>query len=269
VPLKSDGLPGYGATGSDMPLLDGLIRGSEVQAGRIDHALTVATNDTASTFRWPAAKSDGHNAYPPGIPEGARVQLDPSVNCAAIGGSVIETEICRALEEYGAFVKDTTSPALSVGFQDEGTVGPGNPYYGAGLTADELKITHIPLSRLRVLASGSQEPPPTAAVPHTPSGCAITEHREGTTAWLTLGCAADPSEDNVSSYELYRAGPNRTQLSGGAETGFGLGAPWTTAPTPVFFNRLYVSVGEDECYSVAARNSAGVSPRSPWECVTP
>src|SRR5207248_11611966 len=140
--------------------------------------------------------------------------------------------------------------------------------HDAGSAADEQKMTHVPLSRAGVSASGagidvprpieelpSQEPPPTAAVPHAPRRCAITEHREGTTAWLTLGCAADPSEDNVSSYELYRAGPNRTQLSGGAETGFGPGAPWTTAPTPAFVNRLYVSAGEDECYSVAARNS--------------
>jgi hypothetical protein len=151
--LRGDGVTGQGATGSAMPLVDGLIRPQEIAGGRINHAIAVATQDSAGTFRYPATKTDGHNPYPPGIPEGARLQLDPSVDCAAISGiAPAEVTICRALQGFGAYVKDTSASKISVGFQDAGPIGPGNPYYAAGLHWDYFALSHIPWNRLRVLA---------------------------------------------------------------------------------------------------------------------
>ncbi|MCW2969534.1 MAG: hypothetical protein JWO23_661 [Solirubrobacterales bacterium] len=142
-----------GATGSNIPLLACMIRVSEIEAGVIPHAIDIATSLSASSFRFPATKSDGHNPYPPGLPEGARLQLDPSINLAAIPGiSSAEVAIGRAAQVYGIYVRNTTSPAMAVGFEDAGPVTPASPYYKAGLTSDGFRMSHIPWGSLRVLA---------------------------------------------------------------------------------------------------------------------
>jgi hypothetical protein len=274
--LAGDGIPGHGATGSDIPLLDGVIRTGEIEAGEIRHALSIATQDTCSSFRYPASKSDGHGTGPSCLSEGSRLQLDPSFNCKTLSPAAL-VAVCGALEHYGAYVKDTSGSAISIGFQDAGPVTGSNPYYQAGWHADYPSIG-IPWSRVRVLAawnSGSPteppkeetpsaEPPkeetPSAEAPHTPAGCSAVSHREGEGAYITLSCSPNAPEDHVSKYVLYRAGEQRE--------GVPAGGAWAEEPGPAFSNRLLVKQRNEYCYRVTAVNANGVSPRTGPVCVT-
>jgi hypothetical protein len=150
-PLTGTGAPpevNCGACGAGVPLICGMIRAAEVKAGVIDHAIDIATSFSATGFRWPATKSDGHGNYPPALPEGARLQLDPAVDLSTLSTAL--RTIGKAAQTYGVLVKNTTSPNMAMGFEDVGSLVAGNPYYDAGLR-DGARLTGIPWNRLRVL----------------------------------------------------------------------------------------------------------------------
>jgi len=99
----------------------GLIRPTELRAGVIRHALTFGYPFTkgGGPVR-PATSSDGRastqdgwgglarpaNALP--IPEGARVQLDPTLDLGALGLKPWQRAVARALQVYGMFLVDTS-----------------------------------------------------------------------------------------------------------------------------------------------------------------
>jgi hypothetical protein len=143
---------GDGATGAGVPLLAGLPRLSEMEAGAIHHALGFITENTcAGTYRYPASKTDGSSGQSNCIPEGARIQLDPSINVDAIPGiNAGERIVAKALQTYGAYCKDTGGAHLAFGFQDP--VDQPNPYPALGFAWDYYDMPHIPWNRLRVLA---------------------------------------------------------------------------------------------------------------------
>jgi len=100
---------GPGACG--FPLVAGLIRVEEVQAGRIDHALVVAyPHIRAGWYRSPASTAQariGDDAISTrGIPCGGRIQLDPTIDVTQLGLSPGGVAVARALQEYGAYVGD-------------------------------------------------------------------------------------------------------------------------------------------------------------------
>jgi hypothetical protein len=100
---------GFGSRGSGLPYLAGLIRPCEIAQGHIDHALAFAYDYPASGFVYPATKSDGLSDEPPAMPEGSRLQLDPSLSDGTIeswgctGACLI---IAHALQRYGMYVID-------------------------------------------------------------------------------------------------------------------------------------------------------------------
>jgi hypothetical protein len=76
----------FGATGTGLPLLGGLIRASELRSGRIDHALALAIPKAkAGQFVWPAQRSDGSGTGPDAIPEGTRLRIDPRLDLSTLG----------------------------------------------------------------------------------------------------------------------------------------------------------------------------------------
>ncbi len=115
----SNGRPFYGyGTGYGLSWA-GLIRAWEVSNGAIDHALRVAAPVDSGEHRLPAITSDCHrsssNTCDGLIAEGLRLQLSPSVDCAARsvpfadpGGpdTRLLHEICRALQVYGMIIVD-------------------------------------------------------------------------------------------------------------------------------------------------------------------
>lgn len=146
---------GGGATGAGVPLLAGLPRLAEMTEGHINHALGfISDNTCASVYRYPASKTDGKSAQSDCIPEGARIQLDPSIDVDAIPGITPgEKIVAHALQTYGAYCKDSGGARLAFGF--ENPVGKSNPYPALGFSWDYYAMPHIPWNRLRVLGDWS------------------------------------------------------------------------------------------------------------------
>jgi len=143
----ADGLAGRG---DGTPYLAGLVRPFELQQGHVDHALAFGYNSPASQFVYPASKSDGGSfggVTGTDLPEGARLQLDPSLTDAdftAWGLSSAARVMARALQKYGMIVVDH-SGSSKVYLEDRKTAG-----WDSSITRDMLG--GIPWSRFRVLA---------------------------------------------------------------------------------------------------------------------
>jgi len=146
---------GDGATGAAIPLLAGVVRLNEMTQGQINHALTFASNGTCtSVFRYPAVKTDGLSTGSNCIPEGARIQLNPSIDVDALPGITPGEEIvAHALQTYGAYCRDTAGSGggggIEIAFEDP--IGKYNPYPSLGFPWDYYGMPHIPWSQLRVL----------------------------------------------------------------------------------------------------------------------
>ncbi len=101
----------HGARACGFPLIAGLIRTEEIEAGHIDHALVVAyPHIRAGYYMYPAStaqtriSNDAVNWR--GIPCGGRIQLDPNVNIDALGLTRSGRIVAQALQTYGAYVGD-------------------------------------------------------------------------------------------------------------------------------------------------------------------
>lgn len=144
------GTPLGGATGAGIPLLSGLVRLSDVRQGQIDHALTFSSaNACAGRYGYPAVKTDGLSRQADCIPEGARVQLDPSVVARLPGLTKAERMVALALQKYGAYGRDRGGARMAIIFEDP--AGKPDPYQAAGLRWDYQRLSHIPWSKLRML----------------------------------------------------------------------------------------------------------------------
>ncbi len=113
-----------GSRGSGFPLIAGLIRPEEIEAGRIRHALVFASpiNQKGIFCSPPASTTDGWREGADFIPEGARLQLDPNVDLDSLGLSPAAKVVARALQEYGMFCGDN-SKAFKLYFQNLGSKG--------------------------------------------------------------------------------------------------------------------------------------------------
>jgi hypothetical protein len=146
-----------GSTGSGLSRFAGVVTAAEITAGRIDHALFFSTNIARpSVIRYPARSTDGSNisgvATNATIPEGGRVQLDPTINLSAISGiTSAELTVGKALQTYGAYCGDNGGSRMAFLFEYIGGTNPGSTYISAGMEWDYWDMTHIPWSSLRVL----------------------------------------------------------------------------------------------------------------------
>lgn len=95
---------GGGHSGGELSYLGGMITPQDVQAGVIDHALRYAIPINAPTFVYPGTRSDGTTAG--GVPEGTRLQLDPSLDLTRFGLTPFQLMVARALQVYGGFNAD-------------------------------------------------------------------------------------------------------------------------------------------------------------------
>jgi len=99
----------WGANGASTAALVGIIRPEEIEAGVIPHALKFSCcyPKKGSKVYPPAATTDGKSTDQYAIPEGARLQLDPSINVDAIPGlSRAGKIIAKCMQEYGIILVD-------------------------------------------------------------------------------------------------------------------------------------------------------------------
>lgn len=145
--LDATGRP-FSARGASLPYLAGLVRPCELARGRIDHALAFAYDTPTREFVYPASKSDGTSAGFPDMPEGSRLQLDPTLSAgqlAAMGCTGQCVTIARALQVYGMYLVDTAGRSR-VMLEYEGTAGSG----GAVIAAT---VSRFSLTSFRLLQS--------------------------------------------------------------------------------------------------------------------
>lgn len=144
----------WGATASSLPMLGGLMRISELQAGRIDHALALAIPETrAHVYSWPAQRTDGNVDSESAIPEGTRFRIDPTVDLSTIPMAPIVREMALAVQRYGMVVRDRGG---AVAFYGEDPTPTGtNPYLGStgffGGQYPSTLLAAFPWSLLRAL----------------------------------------------------------------------------------------------------------------------
>lgn len=145
-------------TGSGIATYLGTVRMSEIRDGHIPHAVGITTDmacGPAQTgqFRYPATTTDGTITSGTCVPEGARLQLDPSLDLAAIPGITQgELALGRALQTYGGIVNDIGGSRMSFYFEKP-QPGQADPYPGAGLGWDYYGFDRLPWDRMRMLAS--------------------------------------------------------------------------------------------------------------------
>lgn len=168
--------------GNGASYFGGVVTDADMARGYINHALSLATQYTSEAVRYPMRASDGGGGD---IPMGARIQLDPSINCKTLpGASAGEKMVCQALETYGGYVRDTGGVTLSMYFEGEDlndpnrnppNGSPGNPGRAGGAFGkvglqDGDDLSAIPWDKLRVLkAWNSFTALSTLPTTHTPA----------------------------------------------------------------------------------------------------
>jgi hypothetical protein len=120
--ITGDGLRS-GATASYFGLAAGVIRGSEMEAGQIDHALFMVVKCTNGTAVWPAAtsKSSGQSCSSVGLSNagapamGQHFYLDMSDSAIdALSVPDWQKTILHAMADYGMYVGDTGGSSWGV-----------------------------------------------------------------------------------------------------------------------------------------------------------
>lgn len=154
-------LPISRATGSGLSSLAGLLTVADMAAGEIDHALVFATDracgpENLGPFFSPATTTDGWVTDQTCMPEGARVQLDPSIDLTSLDLTRAEFAVARALQVYGAFCIDNGGSRM--GFIAE--LPPDDAgvqvYRDAGLEGDYSLLEGVPWDQLRVLVPADE-----------------------------------------------------------------------------------------------------------------
>ncbi|WP_052960294.1 carbohydrate-binding domain-containing protein [Mycobacterium sp. EPa45] len=164
--LSGNGIDTSGsATATNIARYAGVVTAAEFSAAvaahtGINHALFISSDIAGALFTGPATKSDGTNlaGVTTPIPEGTRIQLDPSINVDAIPGiSDAEKVIAKTLQTYGAYVGDQGGARMAFVFEVTSDAAsptkPGAVWTGAGLSWDYYDMAAIPWSQLRVLAN--------------------------------------------------------------------------------------------------------------------
>jgi hypothetical protein len=159
---------GMGTKAAGFAGLAGLIWPQELRAGHIGHALLFNYPFTKSGGSVsPATAGDGRSTIAGAIPEGARVQLDPTLNLATLHLSPYQRTIAEAMQTYGMILGDTGGAlgVSAVGSYSFAT----DPYRGILPEEEFPDLSRIPVNRFRVLELPSQQPRPPQQL--VASGC--------------------------------------------------------------------------------------------------
>jgi hypothetical protein len=160
IPLDSDGFypQGMSARGSGFALLGGMIWPEEFEQGYIDHALVLSIPHAAKGGPvLPATESDGRSGADGAIPEGARLQLDPTLDLDRFDMRPYERIIAETLQVYGALVGDVSG---NVELEAINPISyPEDPYPPGWFDERWPLLTNIPWEYVRVLELPPQSDP--------------------------------------------------------------------------------------------------------------
>lgn len=118
-----------------------MARFDEVEAGRIEHVLKVASGpDPSSRAVFPMVGSDGDSSDPAAPPTGLRFRIKPSVDLDSLRLPPQALVIARALQDYGFYIGDSGG-VTALKLEDTRTQGRGELW---DLPADAL--CELPLS---------------------------------------------------------------------------------------------------------------------------
>lgn len=112
--LRTDGWTSADAAG--LPILPGLVKVSEVQAGAVEHAIRFTMNDTQQAYVHPATHAAG-KADVTLPPMGLRLRLKDSFDTSAFSGPTLV--ILTALKRYGLILADNGSDWFIGGDSDD------------------------------------------------------------------------------------------------------------------------------------------------------
>jgi hypothetical protein len=119
--LRSNALRPSGWTSADaagLPILPGLLRLDEVQAGHVDHVVRMTAALTDRSFVWPARHQAGGTDSDSSPPMGARFRMKSGVD---ISGFRADTQVVlRAFKKHGLMLADNGSDWYFSGTSEDG-----------------------------------------------------------------------------------------------------------------------------------------------------
>lgn len=131
----------WGASGTSLPLVAGMMTLAQLRAGHINHALAITIPYArAGVVAWPAQRSDGTGTAAD-LPEGAHLRLSPKLNIPAMHLPKIVEMIALAAQRYGIIVRDQSHADIGFFAEDPWPYSHGgrtspDPYYGVFRNAD-------------------------------------------------------------------------------------------------------------------------------------
>lgn len=151
----------FGATATGLPNAGGLVRLSEIRAGYINHAMSLAIPNPANwpSFRWPAQRSDGSDANSAALPEGSRLRLDPNIDLSSLRLSPAALTIARAAQQYGFVIVDKSGAVSVLAEAVSPTATGADPWSELLGSPDYAVMKNFPWSKLEVVADGWQGQP--------------------------------------------------------------------------------------------------------------
>jgi hypothetical protein len=145
---------GLSTRGSGFANLAGLIWPHELKAREIPHALMFSYPHTSARGAVaPATETDGRSTRADALPEGARLQLDPTLDLDRLRLRPYERTIARALQRYGMYLGDTGGGAPSL-YAVHAQSYRSDRYAGLLPSVDYPPLANIPIDRFRVLELG-------------------------------------------------------------------------------------------------------------------
>jgi len=137
-----------GAVAAGFAEFGGIPRPEEFSSDVIAHALTLTTPLTRSgMIACPATHTDGKSSASNALPEGARVQLDPSFDVAGQSWPRWKKVMARTLQVYGAYVSDTGG---TLAIRGEADLNRSGAWSDAGIP-EGASIADLPWDQFRVL----------------------------------------------------------------------------------------------------------------------
>jgi hypothetical protein len=121
----------WGASGSGLSIVGGVITLEDLRAGRIEHALALSLPGIQKAeFAAPAVRTDGTSPSSLALQEGAHLRLKPSLDLESLNLPPLTLELARAAQTYGIFVRDC---AHNITFYAQDPIPTGTePYKGLG-----------------------------------------------------------------------------------------------------------------------------------------